>query len=128
MVLSHEDDESAHPYWYARIIGIFHVDVRHTGPDSRSMDTQSMEFLWVRWFGYDIHHCAGWATRRLHRVGFIPSDDVGAFGFLDPKDVIRGVHLIPAFAHGRTDELLPLSIARQPKDHDRDWVYYYVMM
>ena len=25
MVCSHEDDPEAHPYWYARILGIFHV-------------------------------------------------------------------------------------------------------
>jgi len=34
MVLSPEDDPSAHPYWYARIIGIYHTLVRHeSSPD-----------------------------------------------------------------------------------------------
>jgi hypothetical protein len=35
MVLAHEDDtddnSTAHPYWYGRIIGIFHTCVKHTG-------------------------------------------------------------------------------------------------
>ncbi|KAJ7119056.1 hypothetical protein C8R44DRAFT_878566 [Mycena epipterygia] len=34
MVLAHEDEEqsSPHPYWYGRIISIFHAKVRHVGP------------------------------------------------------------------------------------------------
>jgi hypothetical protein len=41
MLLSHEepgDGINAHPYWYARVIGIFHVDVVHLGPKSTSPD------------------------------------------------------------------------------------------
>ncbi|KAF8235256.1 hypothetical protein L208DRAFT_1257852, partial [Tricholoma matsutake] len=51
-----------------------------------------------------------------------------AFGFLDPADVIRGVHMIPAFAYGTTSEFLGPSIARQQCENDEDWVYYYVSM
>ena len=87
-----------------------------------------MEFLWVRWFGYDLNHHAGWAARRLHCIGFIPSEDPGAFGFLDPKDVIRGVHLILGYAYGVTAELLLPSIGRHPQENDVDWVYYYMNM
>ena len=71
-----------------------------------------MDLLWVRWFGRELGYASGWDTRRLHRLGFIPHDQPDAFGFLDPADVIRGIHLIPAFAHG----------------HDEEWVYYYVNM
>jgi hypothetical protein len=42
----------------------------------------------------------------MHHVGFVDSDDPLAFGFLDPQYVIRGVHLLPAFAHGHTGSLL----------------------
>lgn len=31
-----EENEDPHPYWYARIIGIFHANVRHIGPNSKS--------------------------------------------------------------------------------------------
>jgi hypothetical protein len=129
MTLSHEDDGEAgesHQYWYARVIGIFHADVRHTGPSSSSNDPMRMDFLWVRWFGRDLSYRAGWEARRLHRVGFV--EGRGAFGFLNPADVIRGVHMIPAFAHGTTSELLGPSIVRQPSDNDEDWLYYYVGM
>ena len=92
MVLSHEDQGAgqtrAHPYWYAQIIGIFHAMVQHTGRHSQSSEPQHMSFLWVRWYGRDLKHRAGWNAKRLHRVGFVDSDDPFAFGFLDLQHVI----------------------------------------
>jgi hypothetical protein len=130
MVLAHEDDDenTAHPYWYGRIIGIFHAYVRHTGPASKTSDAQQIDFLWVRWHGRDPTYRSGFKVKRLHRVGFIDSTDEGAFGFLDPNEIIRAVHLIPAFRHGKTFELLGPSIARQPKEEDEDWRLFYVNM
>ncbi|KAF8133545.1 hypothetical protein K438DRAFT_2128296, partial [Mycena galopus ATCC 62051] len=68
--------------------------------------------------------------KRLHRVEFLPASDAQAFGFLNPDEIIRGSHLIPAFAHGRTEELLAHdSIGRLPRDgltKLQDWRYYYV--
>ncbi|KAJ7016995.1 hypothetical protein C8F04DRAFT_1339278 [Mycena alexandri] len=127
MLLSHEDkDDNPHPYWYARILGIFHTEVCHIGEQSKSARPIRMEFLWLRWFGHDIHHKAGWATRRLHRVGFVDFASGGAFGFIDPSELIRGAHLIPAFHYGLTSDLLPKSIARRPEQNDEDFNYYYV--
>ncbi|KAK7014172.1 hypothetical protein R3P38DRAFT_3322137 [Favolaschia claudopus] len=114
MVLSHEDEQdsiNAHLYWYARVIGIFHAEICHVGPNSKTSRTQWMEFLWA---------C------RLHRVGFIDFDDGGAFGFLDPSEVIRAAHIIPEFYHERTSELLPPSIARRPEQEDSDFCFYYI--
>jgi hypothetical protein len=53
VLLSREDPNTRdpHPYWYARVFGIFHAQVGHVGPDSKSEDPQKMVFLWVRWFG-----------------------------------------------------------------------------
>jgi len=58
MVLSHENQDTAepHPYWYGRIVGIFHAQVRHIGPRSSSTEIRRMDFLWVRWFGRDTHY------------------------------------------------------------------------
>ena len=129
MVLSHEnEDKDPHPYWYARIIGVFHAQVRHMGPRSKSTDVQRMNFLWVRWFGRDLNYKAGWNAKRPYRLGFMHPEDQEPFGFLDPNEVIRGVHLIPAFAYGRTKDILAPSIARQPQEKDEDWVFYYVNM
>jgi hypothetical protein len=75
-----------------------------------------------------MSHQSGWKAKRLHRVGFINSEDPAAFAFLDPAHIIRAVHLIPSFAFGRTEDLLPPSIARLPSEKDKDWMYYYVAM
>ncbi|KAF9470573.1 hypothetical protein BDN70DRAFT_821197, partial [Pholiota conissans] len=122
MVLSHEDDPDAHPYWYARIIGIFHAVVRH--PDHQ--DPVSMDFLWVRWYGKDPEHQSGWRAKHLPRISFVEEDAYMPFGFLDPADIIRGCHLIPAFSYGRTNQLLHPSIARPLADNNEDWVNFYV--
>ncbi|KAJ7191438.1 hypothetical protein GGX14DRAFT_600708, partial [Mycena pura] len=117
MVLSCDDPEvDPHPYWYAKVLQIFHADVRLRGYPPRRM-----EFLWVRWYTRDTDHRSGWDARRLHRFQFLPHTDPEAFGFLDPNDVVRGAHLIPAFYHGRTKELLPRSYARRPTEEDEDW-------
>jgi len=132
VLYSHEDDvntPTGHPYWYARIISIFHAEVVHTGSKSRSREPQRMEFLRVRWFGRDSSHQGGWTAKRLHRIGFLrASEDVGAFGFVDPQEVVRAIHLIPAFHFGQTKELLSKSIARQEVEKDMDWCWYYVNM
>jgi len=129
MVLSHENDaKNAHAYWYARIIGIFHAMVTQKGTNSRWSEPKKMEFLFVRWFGLDTDEPGGWKAKRLHQIGFLDGDDPSAFGFLDPADVIRAVHLIPRFSLGRTGDLLSPSIARSILDKDEDWVRYYVNM
>ena len=135
MLLSHEvpnEEVIAHPYWYGRVIRIFHVNVVHHGPKLTSPDKQRINFLWVRWFDLDVSFHSGWKALQLHHVGFLnaksPTDHV--FSFLDPSIVICGAHIIPAFAHGQTLELLhpPQSIARQPLNENCDWQYYYVNM
>ncbi len=117
MTLSHKDEQECEikfPYWFGWIVGIFHAVVVYIGPGSCSVDPQHMEFLFVHWFGRDLGHRGGWKTRRPHRIGFVDSKDNDAFGFLDPQEVIRGVHLILAFHYGRTRDLLPPSCFARP--------------
>lgn len=132
MTYSHENVDqhgnTAHPYWYGRIIETFHAEVIHLGPETSGREPRRMEFMLVRWFGRDVSRSSGWKSKRLHRLGFVDSRDEAAFGFLDPAEIIRGVHLIPAFHHGQTRELLGPSIARHPLEKNLDWVYYYVGM
>jgi len=127
MVLSPETGPNAHPYWYARVLGVFHARVLHTGPDARNRSVQHIEFLWVRWFGTVSGHRYGFKAARLPKIGFVEEDDESAFGFLDPSLVLHGCHLIPAFFDGRTSELLTTlhSAARPPGEFD-DWVAFYV--
>jgi hypothetical protein len=115
-----DDGEAPHPYWYARVLGVFHAKVFHP----RSRLPERMEVLWVRWFGRDPEWNSGPKHLRLDRVGFVPEGDPDAFGFVDPAQVIRACHLIPAFSRGMTTSLLGPSSAR---DSARgDWTNYYV--
>ncbi|KAG2361171.1 hypothetical protein BDR07DRAFT_1486259 [Suillus spraguei] len=66
-----------HPYWYARILGIYHMETwLNVGGQPAK---RHLEVLWVT---------------------FVKESDPNAFGFLNPSQVIRGAHLIPTFASG----------------------------
>ena len=114
------EDVAEHPYWYARVLGIYHTHVFfHSEKKARKV-----EFLWVRWFGKDADWNAGPDSLRHDRVGYVPSSDADAFGFLDPKLVLRACHLIPSFHWGKTLRLLGPSIVRD--SNEGDWTNYYV--
>src|SRR6266851_2084160 len=110
MALAHEDNEEAngHPYWYAKVLRIFHVKVRMMGEP----DTKKIDILWVHWFGWDPDHQGGFNTRRLHRVSLLDANKPTSYGFLDPSDVLRAAHLIPTFSTGR--------ISSEGTDSDKD--------
>ncbi|KAF4609406.1 hypothetical protein D9613_012983 [Agrocybe pediades] len=122
-----------HPYLYARVLGIFHAKVIHHGPLSTSRYPQHLEFILVRWFEFDKTYQGGWKAKRLHRIRFIPQSE-DSFGFVNPLNVVRGIHITPAFREGRTEDLLqPSPLARQVAesngdDTDKDWAYYHVAM
>ncbi|KAF9550311.1 hypothetical protein CPC08DRAFT_755181 [Agrocybe pediades] len=122
-----------HPYLYARVLGIFHAKVIHHGPLSMSRYPQHLEFILVRWFEFDKTYRGGWKAKRLHRIRFIPQSE-DSFGFVNPLNVVRGIHITPAFREGRTEDLLrPSPLARQVAesngdDTDKDWAYYHVAM
>ena len=101
MTLGHENEEGMkrHPYWYAKVLKIFHVNVRRLG----CMETMRMEFLWVHWFGHDPDYEGGFETRRLYRIGLTDNEDATSYEFLNPSDVLRAVHLIPAFSSNKTN-------------------------
>ena len=88
MVLAHEDGNDVFPYWFSHIIGVFHADIVHTEAASKSAEPQQMDFLWVRWFGRDLSHKSGFKATRLHRLGFLPNNEPGAFAFLDLQEII----------------------------------------
>ncbi|THV02869.1 hypothetical protein K435DRAFT_962835 [Dendrothele bispora CBS 962.96] len=132
---------SGHPFSYGRVIGVFHANVRFTTPRSSSLPSISLkrvDILWIRWFELDHSYRFGWKAKRLPRVKFVDADDPGAFGFLNPRDIVRAVHLIPSFSHLGVDNGLPGdSVGRQfestsyagPRElEDDDWKYYYVNM
>jgi hypothetical protein len=100
------------------------------GPAANNCSVQRLEFLWVRLFGVEPNYASGSEAARLPKIGFVPDTDHDTFGFLDPSLVLRGCHLVPAFAAGRTQSLLQTTsptTARLPGEID-DWANYYVIM
>ena len=136
MVLSREDEEDGRtpfPYWHARIIGIYHFMVQERANGGPAFAPPSrMDVLFVRWFGFDSPDGqSGWGARQLHKVGFLPDTNRHgpAFGFLNPNEVLRMVHLIPDFTADRTKTLLRgESIATQNPHPDGEYPVYYVAM
>ena len=120
MALSHGDP--SHPYLYARVLGIFRVKVLHPSLETLT----NIDVLWVRWFEIDQTHRAGWKAKRLYRVKFVPCDKDGAFGFLDPMDVIHGVHLIPGFNNGYIVHSPEDLISKWDYGPANNWQNYYV--
>ncbi|KAI0349974.1 hypothetical protein OH77DRAFT_1499288 [Trametes cingulata] len=122
---------------------IYHRVNPRTHPDIFMLSgNASAESEDVRWFALDPLEPGGFPCKRLHRLQFVKEADSdshelegpgAAFSFVDPRDVIRGIHLIPAFAHKHTDELLGRSEATRvgpeySDDPDMDFRYYYVNM
>ena len=72
MVKSPETGPGAQPYWYARVIGIFHrmVSSSHAGVEEKLF--WHMDFLWVRWFGVEPgQYCHGLWYACLPKFGFV---------------------------------------------------------
>jgi hypothetical protein len=126
MVLSGEVDPK-HPYWYARVLGIYHMEVWIN--DGHPPVKRHLDALWVRWLAPLRNQRSGMKCARLPKVAFVEESDPDAFGFLDPGQVIRGAHLIPAFHSGRGTNSLRhgKSLARPGGELD-DWEEHYIGM
>lgn len=124
MVLANSaESNSAQPFRYARVLAIFHVNAIYVGPGMVNYQPHRLEFLWVRWYR-NMEIASGWKARKLDRVQFPSMSDDDAFGFLDPSDVLRGCHIVPAFAKGKLhSDSKGLSCCAQDSS---DWVEYYV--
>jgi len=132
MVLSGSDeDRDRNPYWFGRVISIFSVkaSTSHQKAISQRGNSAVVDVLFIRWFGHDSAqvdwglHCG-----RMPKVGFLPAENPGAFGFVNPDDILRRTHIIPDFASGRTQEIMGPSIARIDSENDSDYNFYYVSM
>ena len=128
MLRSPEVGTSAHPYWYAQVLGIFHTNVSTNHPAAPINSSERMEFLWVWWLRIEPGHRSSSKVARLPKVGFIENADEDAFGFLDPDLVIRGSHLIPDFNSGQTQDLMPYNgpTVAQPLNLKDDCINFYV--
>jgi hypothetical protein len=128
MVLSGETSPS-HPYWYACVLGIYHMDTWLEGTGHTKK--QQLEVLYIRWLAPLISsdYQSGMQCARLPKVAFIDEFDQDAFGFLDPGQVIQRAHLIPAFCskQGSSSLRYRKSLACPVEELD-DWEEHYVGM
>ncbi|KAF8842659.1 hypothetical protein BDN67DRAFT_989041 [Paxillus ammoniavirescens] len=108
-----------HHFRYARVLGIYHANIIYTGSNSSDYWLRRIKFLWVHWFEL-IPGLSGWAHAALDRLRLAPVDADDAFGFIDPADMLRCCHLIPAFADGRANEATSEGLL------SNEWRYYYV--
>ncbi|KAG6913605.1 hypothetical protein DXG01_005617 [Tephrocybe rancida] len=116
-----------HEYQYARILGVFHVNAIYHGPGHRNYIAHRMEFVWVRWFqlsdGHDIPAQQGWA--RLSHLSFHSLGDRDAFGFVDPKYILRACHIVPHFRSGLRHPEGAVSLSNLAQN-GKDWHTYCV--
>uniref|UniRef100_A0A0W0F6L2 Uncharacterized protein n=1 Tax=Moniliophthora roreri TaxID=221103 RepID=A0A0W0F6L2_MONRR len=133
-------DTEEHPYCYGRVVGIYHATAVRRGDikSHRKRKELHFQFLWVHWYDLDMSYSGGLKAKRLHRVHFLLAHHPDAFGFIDPREVLWSVHLLPCFNLGKDeieDTLPPNSAARQMevlnenREREReqdDWAYYYV--
>jgi hypothetical protein len=125
------DLSDGHPFLYGQILGVFHVNVIYNGPGMIDYNPRRFDFLWVRW--YDLENSVPRksettkpkASRRLNRLVFSSLDEEDSVGFLDPADVLRGCHIIPAFAQEKRFSDSQEELSKCAHEH-RDWNVYYI--
>lgn len=77
----------------------------------------------MRNFQY-VGSACGWEDCALDRVRFPPVASDGAFDFVDPDDVLRGSHIIPAFKLGKHHQD-QVGLSRCAGD-SQDWGCYSI--
>ena len=119
-----DSTSDSHHFLYARVLGAYHANVVYTGPGMRDYKPRRFDFLWVRWYEDIDPGSSGWCNSSLDSVRFPPLNDDESFGFVDPVDVLRGCHIIPAFSSGKRQETR-IDVSRCAKD-SKDYKRYYI--
>ena len=122
MLLAPKEENAAqfHPFLYARVIGIYHINIIYNGPGMVSYEAMRFDFLWVRWFQLD-ESANG---TQLDRLTFPPMADENSFGFVDPALVVRACHILPLFSEGKRHQD-GIGLSRSAKD-GQEWKAYLV--
>lgn len=118
------DPTSDHPFKYARILGIYHVNALYVGHGMVDYQPRRMDFLWVRWYQNTSVMRNGWRDDKLDCIKFPSVTQDNSFGFVDPAHVLRGCHIIPRFSCGKV-HADGKGLSRCAKDSG-DWTQYYV--
>ena len=133
MIFEKDEATISRPYDYARVIGIFHVEASYkdTSSCSTGEEPKRIEFLWVRRLRPTSDSCGPFSNESPPKVSFLDTRHPEAFDFIDPSQVIRGIHLIPAFDdNDREVDLMVESVALAPstKETGNGWRTFYINM
>ena len=95
MLLALSEDETqpladVHLFLYGCILKIFHANVVYKGPGMCDYTPWQLYFLWVQWYDLEPATKKGKSTTlyKLDHLAFSSVSHQGAFGFLDPSDVL----------------------------------------
>jgi hypothetical protein len=125
MILNPSWPSSGHPFLYAHVLGIYHVNVIYAGAGMIDYHPRRLEFLWVRWYQWEDNHPVGWMKGTgLDQVQFPPLAHADSFDFINPSDVLRSCYIVPRFSRGK---LHPDGVGISHCAQDaKDWRTYYV--
>ena len=118
------DSSNSHRFLYARVLGAYHANVIYTGPGMHDYEPHRFNFLWVQWFEVVNPASSGWEASKLDSVCFPPLSEEASLGLVDPKDVLHGCHIIPAFTKGRRHQNR-IGVSHCAKDGN-DYTLYYI--
>jgi hypothetical protein len=121
------DEEAGYKHRYCRIILVFHVLVRDAKHPERGEKRRDVCF--VRWLRPAEDFKSGFEIMKPPRVEFFDKDDASAFGFINPKNIIRRVHMqndgdVTTQFLGQ----IPSHLANQREFTTPDYRYYTVGM
>ena len=132
MLLANDTDNSSssHHFMYACILGTYHTNVIYTGPGMQDHKPCRFDFLWVRWFEVINPASSGWSNSTLDVVHFPPMHCNSSFGFVDPRDILCGCHILPAFSKGKhqADGASVSCLAQDGTDYHVFYVGQYVQI
>ncbi|KAJ3526888.1 hypothetical protein NMY22_g9993 [Coprinellus aureogranulatus] len=116
-----QDSNIQSPYLYAKVEGIFHANVSLIGilPASGSHHQRwhRLDFVYVNWWRF-LRSESEFAMDRVE-----PALGPDARAFIDPNDILRGIHLIPQFAGKRHKPGALPPNDDMPREEQRD-VHY----
>ena len=117
------DTDNGHLFLYACMLGIYHANVIYAVDATQTYQAKWFEFLWVQWFEYQ-GQSVRWSNLKLDSITLPSVTSEGAFGFVDPGDVLQACHIIPTFSSDKKyHDATGLS---RCADDSQDWCQYYI--
>ena len=131
MLLADDADGSSisHHFLYTRVLGAYYMNVIYTGPGVWDHKLHCFDFLWVQWFEV-VDAASGWSNSTLDTVCFPPMHCNSSFSFVDPRDILCGCHILPAFVKGKqqADRVSMSHCAQDGTDYHMYYVGRYVQI